>query len=115
MPAEPQFAEVPATSASVIVIKPGAPIPGDEVGGVPSKVSAVSAIFGWQINESSGTVVAKFRLRDGTSSAGREIATINLAAGAASDIEFAEATELYNNGIYLEVLSGSVEGSVLWG
>jgi hypothetical protein len=114
MPAEPQIATIAATSASVIVVKPGVTIPGDEVGGVSSKVVSVSAIFGWQINESAGST-AKFRLRDGQSSAGREIATVNLAAGVSSDIEFLEATELTGEGIYLEMLSGSVEGSVLWG
>jgi hypothetical protein len=115
MPAAPQIAPVAATSASVIVIKPGVEIPGEEVGGVPAKVASVQAIFGWQLNESTGSAEAKFRIRDGISASGREIATVTVLAKGVSDVEFAEATALTGNGIFLEVLSGSVEGSVLWG
>lgn len=112
--AQPNLAPIAATSASKVVVEVGQEIPGESVGGVPAKVQSVSAIYGWQINESAGAT-AKFRLRDGVSGTGREIATVNLAAGASSDVEFSEATALTGNGIYLEVLSGSVEGSVTWG
>lgn len=115
MPAQPQIAPIAATSASVIAVQVGQEIPGDAIGGVPSKVSSVSGIFGWEINESTGSATAKFRLRDGTTAAGREIATINLAAGASSDIELGGPGSLTGSGIFLEVLSGSVEGSILWG
>jgi hypothetical protein len=111
---QPQLAPIAATSASEIVVQVGQEIPSESVGGVPAKVQSVSAIYGWQINESAGST-AKFRLRDGKSSSGREIATVNLAANGVSDVEFAEATALNGEGIYLEVLSGSVEGSVDWG
>lgn len=115
MSAQPQIAPIAATSTSVIAVQVGQEIPGDSIGGTPSKVTSVTGIFGWQINESTSAGVAKFRLRDGKSSSGRIIATVNLASGAASDIEFAEPATLTGEGIYLEVLAGSVEGSVLWG
>lgn len=112
---QPQLAPITAANSSRVVVQAGQEISGESVGGTPAIIQSVTAIFGWQINESTGSATAKFRLRDGINASGREIATVTLAANGTSNVEFSEATALTGNGVYLEVLSGSVEGSVDWG
>lgn len=102
-------------SASQIVVQGGVtPIPSDTIQGTPAVYSAVSAIGGWNITEAAGST-AKIRLRDGITATSRLIATISLAANAQSNHSYAAPPSLLNNGIYIEVVSGSVEGSVQFG
>lgn len=107
----------PAVSASRIVAQAGVTaLPGDSIGGVPSTVAAINTIFGWALAESTGSASAKVRLRDGTTAGGLLIATITLAQGeSARDFFPVETPELRGNAIYLEVVSGSVEGAVYFG
>jgi hypothetical protein len=76
----------------------------------------VKCLFGWSLNESTGSGAAKVRLRDGTSAAGKLLAVVNLASAASSTTWLAEQAVQVNTGaVYLEVVSGSVEGCLYWG
>jgi hypothetical protein len=118
MAAQAQIAAFyPAISASKVLVKAGeTKLPGDKIGEVESIVQSVGTIYGWIISESTGTAAAKIRLFDGTSSSGYYIGTVTLAENE-SNREFfpVETPQIRNNAIYLEIVSGKVEGSVLWG
>lgn len=78
--------------------------------------SGAKLIRGFSIAETSGTASAYVRIRDGKNASGNLIITISLSANQS-------VRELYDPGtleivpsaaIYLEVVSGTVEGSVWW-
>ena len=106
---------VPCTASQIVVQGGVTPIPTDEIQGTPAVYPAVSTIGGWSLSESTGVSAAKVRLYDGISTAGRLIATIGLLAGGTNNRDYDFPPELLNNGIYLQVVSGSVEGSIQFG
>lgn len=76
----------------------------------------VRILYGWALAESTGSATAKVRLRDGSSASGKLLAPITLAAGeSVRDFFPVESVNVTNGAIYLEVVSGSVEGAVYWG
>lgn len=107
----------PAISSSKVLVKAGeTKLPGDSISGVESVVQSVGTIYGWIIAESTGSAPAKIRLFDGTSNSGYYIGTVTLAENE-SNREFfpVETPQIRNNALYLEIVSGKVEGSILWG
>jgi hypothetical protein len=84
---------------------------------VPVTVSAnqviatgIRALYGYSICESTGSAAAKVRLRE-SSATGKMLAIVALASGASSTQYFPEqAPGVTSGSIYVEVVSGSVEG-----
>ncbi len=75
----------------------------------------VKVLYGWSVNESTGSGTAKVRVRDG-SGTGKVLGVINLASAASSTVFMSEQAVQVNTGaLYLEVVSGSVEGVLYWG
>jgi hypothetical protein len=107
----------PAISASKVLVKAGeTKIPGDSIGGVESTVQSVGALYGWNITESTGTASAKIRLWDGVSNAGNYLGTVTLGENESNREWFSgQSPQVRNNALYLEVVSGKVEGAVWWG
>lgn len=103
----------PAVAVSQVVVKVGQEIPGEKVGETAAKIQDVSAILGYSFTE-PGEGEAKIRLWDGESNIGRYICTVTLAKGATSARDIFSAPYLYNGAIYLEVVSGKVEGTVIY-
>lgn len=106
---------VPCT-ASQVVVQVGQEIsPAEETAGsgAKAKVPSVSALTGWAISESAGAI-AKVRLWDGNKASTRLLATIPLAALGSSFIALPDSAAITSGAIFLEVVSGSVEGSVRW-
>lgn len=107
-----------ATSSSQQVVLAGTTtIPGDSVGGTQSKVGSVTALFGWSLSESTGSAGAKVAIWDGTGTGAGNYcrAVIDLASGGTSQHEATPPIQILNNGIYLQVVSGSVDGEIEWG
>jgi hypothetical protein len=76
---------------------------------------AVRAVYGWAFAETTGTAAAAVRLHDGSQTGGEVFARINLTAGESTRDSFAPNGIKCRSGyLYLEVLSGSVEGVVYW-
>lgn len=68
--------------------------------------NARSTLIGWAIN---CTVTGSVKIRDGA--AGNVIATINLANGSQSIVALPRALSL-DNSVYIEVVSGTFDGSI---
>lgn len=76
----------------------------------------IRTLLGWSVAESTGLATAKFRLRDGTGVSGKLIAPLTLAANESARDWFAEQALVINSGaLFLEMVSGSIEGTVYWG
>lgn len=105
-------------SASLQLVQAGVTtIPGDSVGGTPSTVQSVTGLHGWDISESTGLAGAKIRIWDGTGTGAGNylLAVIDLGVNGQSDETMPSPAQIRNNAIYVQVVSGSVEGSVFWG
>ena len=77
--------------------------------------SQARVLYGWSIAEAGGSAFAKVRLRDGTS-AGKVVAVIALIPNESSRDYFPISAVVINTGaIYLEVVTGSVEGCIYFG
>ncbi|SRR6266568_1651097 len=75
----------------------------------------VVAIGGWIVAETTGTAAAAFRLHDGNSAAGEAFGRINLAANESTrDFVFGRGIECLTGRVFLEVISGSFEGVLIW-
>lgn len=107
----------PAVSASKVLVKAGeTKIPGDSVSSAESVYQSVNNLFGWSICESTGTAPAKVRLWDGTSNSGGYLGTVTLGENESNREWFPDQSpQLRNNAIYLEIVSGKVEGCVFFG
>jgi hypothetical protein len=70
-------------------------------------------IFGWSFTEPN-VEGAKIILRDGTTGAGKYIAAITLNQNESVRDYFVGAIALESGAIYLEVVSGHIEGAVYW-
>lgn len=74
-----------------------------------------TALLGWAFRETSGSAGAVVRIRDGGVS-GRLLVSIHLDTSEwAGDFYAGEGLVLYNDALYIEVTSGSVEGAIYWG
>lgn len=102
----------------------GAPV----IAGVPSRLYRVSwaagassgplvqrahALLYWSIRETTGTAAAALRLLDSTGAGGDIIATIALPAGQSSVEGLGPWGIPCAAGVYLDVVSGACEGSIL--
>lgn len=67
---------------------------------------------GWSFLETTGAAVALIELWDGGASGGETVATIALAAGASADRPCPGLGILIRSGLTVNVLAGSVRGSV---
>jgi hypothetical protein len=69
-------------------------------------------VYGWNFTETTGAAAAKVRLWSGASSTGTLLLSLGLAAGASASQWTTGPGVLADGGVYLEVVSGSVEGAV---
>ena len=77
--------------------------------------SQARVLYGWSIAEASGSAFAKVRLRDGTSAAGKLLGVIALIPNESTrDFFPVEAIVINTGAIYLEVVTGRVEGCVYY-
>ena len=75
----------------------------------------IQQLLGWAIAETTGTATAGFRLHDGIGTGGGVLVRINLAANESTrDRGGPPGIWVVNGSIYLEVLSGSIEGVIFW-
>lgn len=105
-------------TASLQVVQVGVTtIPNDSVGGVPSTVQDVSGLFGWAIEETTGSAGAKAEIWDGTGTGTGNFlrAVIDLASNGSSSHEALSPIQILNGAIYLHVTSGSIAGEIEWG
>lgn len=72
-------------------------------------------VTGWSLRETGGTNPAVVRLRSGRDSGGELIFTITVPAGQSSNVCAPAPGISYGDGVYVEVVSGVLEGSVLVG
>lgn len=79
-----------------------------------SRVDAPSALMGWAVAERSGAA-ASFRLRDGSQATSPVLyPLVTLVANESSREHFEAGIEVNNGAIYLQVVSGSIEGNIFW-
>jgi hypothetical protein len=69
-------------------------------------------LMGLTVAETTGIAGAVVRIRDGTSAAGGVVEVVRLAPGESARDWYGPQGRRITNGIYLEVVSGSVEGVV---
>ncbi len=86
--------QIPTTTADQVVLGPRA------------------IMYGWTLRETTGSAAAVARLHNGQDSTGPIAASIGLVAGGSEIQGPAGPGVLMDAGVYLEVVSGSVEGSV---
>lgn len=84
---------IPATTASVQVL------------------GGAAFLHGWALMESTGSAGAVVRFRDGTGTDGVVIAPISLTGGESTRDFFPGAGVAVRSGLFLEVVSGEVEGA----
>lgn len=106
----------PAIKESKVLVKAGeTKIPGDIIAGKESVVQSIGIMYGWIIAESTGTAPAKIRIWDGTGGegTGNYIGTVTLAENESNREWFGrDGPPIMKNAIYVEVVSGKVEGSI---
>jgi hypothetical protein len=75
----------------------------------------VHAIVGWSVAETSGTTPAAIRLIDGATNTGEVFTRINLLASeSVRDWYIPKGVRCSTGRMFLQVISGSVEGVVYW-
>jgi hypothetical protein len=76
--------------------------------------SAPKILYGWSVGESDGTpAVASFLIRDGSVS-GPIVAVVELAANGSST-EWFEGGVRVPNGIFIDIVGGTVQGAIYVG
>lgn len=87
--------------------------------GTPQTTSKVlqpgglAGLDGWSITETTGSARASLRIWDGVVSGGvRNYGLITLDPGESTRDAFPLALEILSGGLFLQVLSGSIEGAV---
>jgi hypothetical protein len=80
--------------------------------GVDEAVRVGASVYrGFSVRETAGAV-AVLRIHDGTSAAGTLLDTIALAANASASAWYGDGGIWASNGVFVDVVSGAVEGSV---
>lgn len=75
----------------------------------------VKALLGWAFAETTGQATATIRIRDGLTANPQVFARINLAANESTrDFILPYGIKCTTGELFLEVLSGSVEGVIFW-
>lgn len=70
-----------------------------------------TVLLGWNAESVAASV---FALYDGTSTGGKLLATVELAAGVEQNFEYADPLEVDSGSLYVSITSGTPTGSVLW-
>ena len=95
----------------------------DIAGGVGVAVTAsrivingdVRAIGGWALAETTNAATASLRLHDGNNANGEVLVRINLAINESTrDIMPIHGIRVFTGRVFVEILSGSVEGVIYW-
>lgn len=77
--------------------------------------AGVHAVLGWAVCETSGTANAQCRIHDGNSANGEVFARINLLPNeSVRDWYIPRGIRCFTGRLFLEMISGSVEGVVYW-
>lgn len=109
----------PGITESKVLVKVGeTKIPGDFVGAVESVLQSLNILMGWAVAESTGTAPAKLRLWDGLGGlgTGSYLGTITLSENESNREWFGgDGPQLKNNALYIEIVSGKVEGVLNYG
>lgn len=71
-----------------------------------------SVLTGWSFRETTGTAGAIARLIDGKDANAQLVAAISLSSGQAVALSLAPGGLLITTGLYLDMVSGSIEGAV---
>lgn len=75
----------------------------------------VRSVGGWAVSETTGAAAAAVRLHDGNGAAGEVIARISVPSGGMSFVlVHGKGIEVTTGRVFLEVVSGSVEGVLFW-
>ena len=74
--------------------------------------SRQATVTGWSFRETSGTVGAVLRIVDGQDNTGTLIAALSLSGGQAAAVSLAPGGLAALSGVYIDVVSGTVEGAV---
>jgi hypothetical protein len=89
---------IPATTTADVLIQTGQAV-----------------LFGLAVEEDAGTpAVARFVLRDGTTTSGAIVLPVRLAASGSTYAWFNDGI-LFRNGLFLDMLSGSINGALFIG
>jgi hypothetical protein len=70
-------------------------------------------VMGVFIGESTGAATAKVRFRDGSAVTGTRLTPYTLAANESVRDWFGDYGYVYQQGVFMELVSGSVEGSIM--
>jgi hypothetical protein len=71
-----------------------------------------TAVWGWSAFSAAASV---FGIYDGTSTGGVLLDTVELAAGVEQTIEFPDPLEVDSGSIFINFVSGTPTGEILWG
>lgn len=75
----------------------------------------VVGFAGWSLRETTGTAAAVCRFHDGANVATEVLATVALASAASAIYRYdGQGVECATGRIFLEIVSGSIEGVVYW-
>lgn len=88
------------------------PVQGNPLAIANAATASTNAFLGLTVAE-TGAAVAHIRVRD-ASATGDILATIKLASGGSTDISFPAPRLVESGTLYVQVVSGAVEGSVFY-
>lgn len=71
-----------------------------------------ATLTGWSFRETTGSAGAIVRLLDGNNASAQLVAALSLSAGQALALSLAPGGLAITTGLYVDVVSGSVEGAV---
>jgi hypothetical protein len=105
-----------AQSLGGIMLRAARAVPvGTADGGTSMVSSSPGRLVGWSLRETTGSAGFTVRLRNGTDSGQPLIACVAGAAGAVDTRFLAPGGVSFTEGLYVEILSGTVEGVVYLG
>ena len=96
---------------------PATPVAGNTLIHPHSGTQQVHVVEGWALAEMTGSAPARVRIHDGADANGDLMASITLAANeSVRDFLIPQAltTRSGSGALYVEVVSGSVEGAIWW-
>lgn len=109
------MADQPQTNATVaewIIRGPVKPVPiGTKTAG-SSILSTAADLIGWSLKETTGAAAATVNIYNGTSNKGTLVAALAIPSGSTDRYSLDMFGVYCDSGIYLDVVSGSVTGSV---
>lgn len=87
-------------------------VPVSAAGAAPIPLAGAIRLGGWSFAETTGAAVAQVELWDGGPGGGETVALVSLAAGGSTDRSCPGLGVLIQSGLSVNVLVGSVRGSV---